>query len=90
MNTDSRELTDEELNAREALNEEYDDRYGYSMKQVVTDNGTFNGLKNAVFTAFVLGMGCVIWMQQQTNATFASEIAVLKLECRNLAQARQP
>ena len=88
MNTDARELTDEEINERESLAEDYDARWG--MKIVQTDNGTFNGLKNAVFTAFVLGMGCVVWMQQQTNAGFEREIAVLKLECRNIAQARQP
>lgn len=88
MNTDARELTDEEINERESLAEDYDARWG--MKIVQTDNGTFNGLKNAVFTAFVLGMGCVVWMQQQTNASFEREIAVLKLECRNIAQARQP
>lgn len=88
MNTDSRELTDEELNAREALNEEYDEFRRVPMIQI--DNGSFTGLKNAVFTAFVLGMGIVVWAQQQTNSEFSREIAVLKLECRNMASARIP
>lgn len=89
MNTDARELTDEEINARESLSDDYDRLFG-GMKIVQTDNGSFKALKDGVFFALILGMGVTVWIQQQTNATFEREIAVLKLECRNLAQQRQP
>lgn len=79
MNTDARELSEQELYDNQGLDREY------GMKIISHSNGSFNGLKNAVFLAFVLGMGAIVWQQQNTNAGFREEIAVLKIECRNNA-----
>jgi hypothetical protein len=38
--------------------------------------------------AFVIGMGAVVWQQQDTNSKFREEIAILKLECKNSAIQR--
>lgn len=88
MNTDARDLTDEEINEREALNEDYDDRYGMKIVQI-DKNGSFNALKNAVFFALVLGMGATVWVQQGQNAEFSKQIAILQFKCLNIpAQIR--
>jgi len=83
MSTDARELTEDEIYDQEGRADHYD---RYQMK--IIQNGSFNGVKNAVFLAFVLGVGAVIWTQQSTNAEFKAQIAVLQLECRNNASQR--
>jgi hypothetical protein len=84
-----KELTDRELYESEGLANEFDRKYG-GMKIINTSNGngSYNGLKNTVFMAIVLGMGVAIWLQKDTNAEFAKQIAVLQIECRNNTQLR--
>jgi hypothetical protein len=87
--TDPHELTDREIYENQELGENFDRKYGMRMIDNSTNtNGTYANLKNAVFLAFVMSMAAIVWQQQDTNAKFREEIAVLKLECRNLARER--
>lgn len=88
MNTDTRELSDREIYERECLDDDFERKYGMKMIANTNGNGTFAGLKNTVFVAVILGMGVIVWDQQATNANFAREIAVLKLECKNNTRER--
>jgi hypothetical protein len=90
MNTDDRELSDDELYAREGLKEDYDRKYGMKIINTTNGNGSYNGLKNTVFLAVVVGMGMALWAQKDINADFAKQIAVLQIECRNNTQLRAP
>lgn len=87
MNTDARELSDSDIYERQALADEFDQRYGMKIENH-NGNGSFTALKNMVFVAVILSMGAIVWQQQSVNADFREQIAILKLECRNLAQAR--